>query len=294
MPLLRQLSIDQRESGHNLQVLRAVHLVSLRSLDIKMDCRFGQDLQRFTQLKELCVMYTQLEGVSALGQLTGLTRLELTAASQDSHQLFSTAEEAMLLSAAEQAELGTALAAQSNLQSLRIDHAPPGPVTQALSQLTGLTELILEQQDLVPDPAHLTLPRALSVNIYGILSPHHLICLDAPQLRHLDVCRLALKPSDLDAVRRLCRGVLQACSCLSLRLEYAWSKEDTVALMAVPSQDWQPSAVALQPLASPCPSRQEGFCSGCPRQWSVDLWQAHLSRQCLALLPQGLNFLRLL
>jgi hypothetical protein len=102
-----------------------------------------------------------------------------------------------------------------------------------------------------------------------------------------------VKASDLEALRRLCRGVLRACSRLILDLQHAWSKEDTYALMAVLSQDWQPSAEALQPLRCSWVGLEESCTDALPRQWSLELWHTHCTQQCLQLLPKGLGSIRL-
>jgi hypothetical protein len=241
--------------------------------------RYAGFLQGCTQLKALSLYTNNIKGASALAQLTGLTQLELP-----SEQLFS---------AEEQSELGSALAALSNLQSLLISHAPPGPVTQALSQLTGLTELTLTRQDLVPNPGPLILPSCVRLSFcpqWNDIAIQHLRSTDAPQLRHL-VVSLAVKPSDLDALALLCKGVLRACSSLAIHLDKAWSKEDTVALMAVLSQDWQPAAEALQLLRCSIIGLERSCTSDLVEQWGLRLRDAHLSRQCLELLPRGLSVL---
>jgi hypothetical protein len=88
------------------------------------------------------------------------------------------------------------------------------------------------------------------------------------------------------------QGRLRACSPLSLKLGSAWSKEDTVALMTVLSRDWQPSAEALQPLES-TRIRLLHDKSRESRQWTLQLFYTHLSRQCLSLLHKGLAQLSL-
>jgi hypothetical protein len=277
MPYLTHLSIKPRLSGGHAQMLAAVRLGMLRSLDAHMDLSRAWFLQGCTQLKALTLCTYNFKGASAIAQLTGLTHLELGSGSYS--QLFS---------AAEQSELGGALAALTNLQSLHLSHAPPGPVTQALSQLTGLTELCLARQDLVVDPGPLILPSCLQLNLSCGISTQQLACIEAPQLCHLGGMQLALKPSDLGALRRLCRGVLRACSGLCLSLQHEWSEEGTVALMAVLNQDWQPSAKALQPIRSSSIGNDRS--NGRPRrQLSLHLWHAYLSRQCLELLPKGLG-----
>jgi hypothetical protein len=60
--------------------------------------------------------------------------------------------------------------------------------------------------------------------------------------------------------------------------------------MAVLNQNWQPSAEALQPML---PARTNGQDSRQPRLWSLNIWSAHLQRQCLSLLPKGLANLNL-
>jgi hypothetical protein len=267
MPLLTDLSVDRGLTGQAARMLAAVQLDTLRSLNVCMDICHAMCLQGYSQLKALTLFTPHVKGASAIAQLTGLTQLALWSAFPG-QQLFS---------AAEQSELGSTLAALSNLQSLSISHAPPGPVTQALSQLAALTELRLYQQHLVPNPGPLTLPSCVKLTLQFNISVRQLASINASELRSLNFT-LALKPSDLDTLRELCRGVLKACSSLFLDLQHAWSKEDTVDLMAVLSQDWQPFAEALEPI----PSGSKG-----PRQWSLKLKHTHCSRQCLKLLPKG-------
>jgi hypothetical protein len=277
MPLLAHLEIEPPKlSGHCAATLAAARLDTLRSLHVRMDLCHASFLQGCTQLKALALETINVKGVSALAQLTGLTELKLY--SESTSRLFS---------AEEQSELGSTLAALSNLQSVDLNHAPPGPVTQSLSQLTGLTKLRLEEQRKVSNPGSLVLPSCVEL----LLLPsgtcvQHLASIEAPQLQHLNVT-LAVQPSELGALRELCRGVLRACSCLPLNL-HTWSKEDTVALMAVLSRDWQPSAEALQPIRSSSIDSYQF-----PREWTLELWYAPLTRQCLELLPKGLAILYL-
>jgi hypothetical protein len=280
MPVLKALSTSP---GHNIQVLAAVPLPSLHSLAVRdTDLCYARFLQGYTQLKELSLSYTNLKGVGAVAQLTGLTKLELHPFTLG-YRLFS---------ASEQSELGSALAAISNLQCLHIDHAPPGPVTEALSQLTTLTVLCLMQQRAVPNPGPLALPSVRSLTfLHGYITAKHLVCIDAPQLWHMPL-NLALKPSDLPDLLRLCRGMLRACSSLSLNLDDFWSDKDTIAVMTVLHQDWQPSAEALCPLMSGSGSQVQGSAST-NNQWSLALLNTHCSRKCLSLLPKGLNCLYL-
>jgi hypothetical protein len=255
----------------------AVRLDTLRSLDVHIDLCHAWFLQGCKQLQSLTLFTPSIKGVSNIAQLTGLTQFGLHSASNNSQQF----------SAEEQSELGSALAALSNLQCLSISHAPPGPVTQALSQLSGLAELTLAQQDLVATPGPLTLPSCVKLTLDFRIRVQHLASVAAPYLQHLDVT-VTVKPSDLDALREPCTGVLRACCSLSFDL-HAWSKEDTVALMAVLSQGWQPSAEALQ--LQPIRSASVNSGSSCqpPRQWCLRLLNTHCSRQCLALLPKGLS-----
>jgi hypothetical protein len=281
MPFLTHMTVRQQLTEQTAQMLAAVRLDRLHRLDVRMDLYHARILQGCTHLRTLTVLSSNIKGASAIAQLTGLTQLELHSA-DPGQQLFSPAE---------QSELGSALSALSNLQNLLLDHAPPGPVTQALSQLTGLTQLVLAQQDLVPNPGPLILPSCVMLIFWFDFAIQHLLSIDAPQLQHLNV-RLALQPSDLDALKRLCRGVLRACSSLSLVLR-AWSKEDTVALMAVLNKDWQPTAEALQPLRYSSIGLERSRTLPLLRQWSLELDYTHCSRRCLELIPKGLGSLRL-
>jgi hypothetical protein len=279
MPHLTHLEILCDLSDHNAQMATAAHEDASPSSGAETEPRHAWRLQGCTQLKALSLSFDNLKRASPIAHLTGLTQLEV----------FSVSMKPKLLSAAEQSELGSTLAALSNLQSLRIDHAPPGPVAQALSQLTGLTELALTRQDLVPNPGPLTLPTCVRLSFWNDIAIQHLRSMDAPQLQHLLVS-LAVKPSDLDALRLLCKGVLRACSSLVIHLGKAWSKEDTVALMAALSQDWQPTAEAVQPIRL---SSSDFGGSNPPGLWSLCLSNTRCSRECLELLPKGLSSLRL-
>jgi hypothetical protein len=287
MPLLTHVTIRQQLTGQNAQMFGAAPLTTLDRLDVRMDLCHSWILQGCKQLRTLTLLSASIKGVSNIAQLTALTQLELRSVFPG-QQLFS---------AAEQSELGSTLAALTNLQNLLPSHAPPGPVTQALSQLTGLTQLVLSKQGLVHDPGPLVLPSCVKLAFWENIEVQHLTSIDAPQLRHLDV-DLALKPSDVDALRRLCRGVLWACGSLIIHLDKAWCKEtwsneNIVALMAVLGQDWQPSAEALQPLRCSDIGLEESCTSNLPRQWSLKLSYTDCSRQCLELLPKGLRSLRL-
>jgi hypothetical protein len=287
MPLLTHLVIaPELLSGHTWaeqSYLAAIRVKSLRSLTVRVDQCHAWLLEACTHIKALTLLAYSFEGASAIAQLTGLTQLKLT----------WTANCEQVFPAAEQSELGRALAALSNLRSLDISHAPPGPVAQALSQLTGLTEVTLHNQGLVPDPGHLTLPGCVQLSFILRIPLQHLACINAPQLQHLDVSlKLGWKPSSeqLDTVRWLSSGILRACSSLSLDLQYNWSGSE---VMSVLGQDWQPSADALPPIRPSSNGIERGSSSDVGRQWSLELCHGRCSRQCLELLPKGLTSLYL-
>jgi hypothetical protein len=296
MPSLQHLSINEGPSGVNIQHLAAVPLPSVTSMSVDMDLCHAQHLQSYTQLRGLSVTYSSfdLKGVSALRQLTGLTRLDLCTQAHIDRPLYS---------AAEQSELGSVLAALTGLCELEIDHAPPGPIAQALSQLTGLRLLTLHSQGEVATPDCLALPSVLSLFLYrwwsgNNITAKHLLCIDAPQLCHVSV-RFDLVPSDLQHMRALCRGLLRACSELrfDLFLGGSRSKEDTTALITVLGQDWQPSAEALTCCPFPEPEKlirhvfEEDTSGSWSNEWKLELKCDTCSRQCLSLLPAGLGSL---
>jgi hypothetical protein len=169
MPLLTHLSIRQQLTGQHAQVLAGVHLATSHSLDVDMNLCHAWLLQGCTQLKALTLYVSNVQGASAVAQLAGLTQLELRHAT----------DRFVVFSGEEQSELGNALAALSNLQSLSISHAPPGPITQALSQLTGLAELALTRQDLVPNPGPLTLPSCVKLTLLYTISVQQPASIDA-------------------------------------------------------------------------------------------------------------------
>jgi hypothetical protein len=282
MPSLTQLIMLLGASGQDMQLLASAQWPSLRKLDLR-----GSQMQHccllhtMTCLQMLRIEYLDACGVGALAQLTGLTELHLV----QSHKC----KGVRLIPAAAQSELGSVLAALTGLKSLHIPHAPPGPVTHALSQLTALTQLCLLRQDLVPivNPGPLTLPSVLTCTFDSIVTVQHLACVEAPCLRHLEA-DMASQPSDLAELRRLCRGLFTATNSLRFELQNAWSKEDTATLMEVLHQGWQPSAEALQP---PNSGLEDSNSSQHLRQWRLDLSGATCSRQCLSLLPIGLNCL---
>jgi hypothetical protein len=286
MPHLKALTIDQGPPrGHNMPLLAAVPLPTLHSLTINyVGLRHAGPLQGYTQLKTLTLNYTDLEGVGALAQLTGLTELQLKPYAYHHH-----------VSTSEAMQLGV-VAALTRLCCLHIDLAL-GDANEALSKLGSLTELVLFRQGRVLRPGPLILPTVRSLTfVHDYITVNHLLCIDAPQLRHLQVS-LKIHPSELPDLRRLCRGVLKACSSLSLNLEQYWiwdenTDKDAVALMEVLHQDWQPSAEALRPLKPKNAVQIQGSIST-DNQWSLALLNTHCSRQCLSLLPKGLNCLHL-
>jgi hypothetical protein len=276
MPLLKHLVYSVQElTAQRAQMLAAVRLDMLHSLTVRMDLSHAQFLHGCTQLQALTLFIPTYKGVHALAQLTALTQLELSSGSY--------------FSDTDQSELGSVLAALSKLQSLNISRAPPGPVTQALSQLAGLTELTLYCQNLVPNPGPLCLPSCVKLKLAYDVTIQHLASIQAPKLQRLHVS-LRLQLCDLDSLRWQCRGVLRACSSLSLTLADARRKEESVALMAVLSQDWQPSAEALQPNRPRSVGLDQSGSSQPPR---LKLFVSHCSRQCLELLPKGLGALHL-
>jgi hypothetical protein len=294
LPLLEDLTISQGRNGHNIKLLAATPLPSLRSLEISsMDLSNAQFLTGYTQLGQLSLGYTSdMKGISALAQLTGLTSLELYAMpGERPHRQFSPTE---------QSELGSLLAALKQLRSLNTTYMPPGPMTQAVSQLTALTQVILPMQDLVGNPGPLILPSALRLCLGNIpLTPKHLAEINAPQLQYL-FARSALGPHDLDSVKRLCSGIFKAASSLYFDLQNRWSKEDTVTLMTVLRQSWQPSAQALSQAEQYSVEQRRSLlsvgqvCGSSSTQgWGLALVLAHCSRQCLSQVPIGLKRLDL-
>jgi hypothetical protein len=187
-------------------------LPSLRSLDVcEPELRNAQFLQGYTQLQKLKLRYTNLESIGVISQLTSLTSLTILPATY-SRQVFSTSE---------QSELGSALGALSKLRWLFVHHAPPGPVTEALSQLTALTWLCLMHQELVLNPGPLDVPSVLSLTFGRLaLTAKYLVCIDAPQLQHLTVF-LAVQPSDLPDLKGYageCSQLAAYCSSTCSRL----------------------------------------------------------------------------
>jgi hypothetical protein len=278
-PSLPHLTNDQGVGGHNIKLLAATPLLSLRTLDIPcLDLSNAQYLTSYTQLKELTLGYSEVKGASALAQLTALTSLRLNAAAQ----------RCLRFSPTEQSQLGSVLAALKGLRSLQITCLPPGPMTQAVSQLAALTEVVLLYQEVVENPGPIVLPSALSLRFQeGSFTPNHLCQIHAPQLQRLCswYSMIAAKPHDLDTLRWLCRGVLRAASTLALDLKGNWSEQDTVTLMAVLHQDWQPSAQAMCSAEHSIVQHHDG--------WRLDLHGARCSRQCLSLVPVKLNSLYL-
>jgi hypothetical protein len=112
MPLLTHLALWPNLDKQGAQMLAGVRLDTLHSLNVRMDLCHAWFLKGCTQLKTLTLFMLSIKGASAIARLTRLTQLELASTLQ-TH------------SAEEQSELGSALTALSNLQILRIRHAPP-------------------------------------------------------------------------------------------------------------------------------------------------------------------------
>jgi hypothetical protein len=77
-----------------------------------------------------------VEGITALSALTGLTRLRLARP----YYWESEAEEQLQNSRM----LGSTLASLTKLQDLTLNYLSPGPIMEAMSQLTLLTKLQLD------------------------------------------------------------------------------------------------------------------------------------------------------
>jgi hypothetical protein len=140
MATLAHLTTNSGEGGHHIQLLAVVSLPLLNSLSLHDMCmQHACFLQPLTQLQALSLSYrNKMAGIAALTTLTGLTRLKLDSMCFEEE-----------LSAAEQLELGSTLAALQNLQRLTINHVSPGPVMEAVWQLTKLTKLELSCRDRV-------------------------------------------------------------------------------------------------------------------------------------------------
>jgi hypothetical protein len=290
---LQHLTMCEGCNGHNIELLAATPLPSLHSLYIPyMDLSNARFLTGCTQLQELSLGYMyHVKGVSALAQLTGLTSLKLSGphATIGAHQQFAPEQ---------QSELGSFLAALKGLRILDINFFPSGPVTQAVSQLTALTELILHHMDVAGNPGPVVLPSALSLRSCGnYVTPKHLADITAPQLLHLEA-GMVPEPGDLNTLRLLCRGTLRAASILRLDLQNKWSKEDTATLMAMLYQSWQASAQALCAAADDTLKREHGTCSSSSssnaRERELAVWRTCCSRQCLSLVSNALTRLKLM
>jgi hypothetical protein len=306
LPLLQDLAIFQGHDGHNIKQLAVTPLPSLRSLYIRrMDLSNAQFLTCYTQLSKLSLGYmSEMKGASALAELTGLTSLSLYP--MPSAEIWGRPlQQPCQFPPEQQSELGSVLAALKALRSLGLTCLPPGPMTDAVSQLTALNELTLLHQNVVGNPGPIVLPRALSLCFsHCTVTPQHLARISAPQLQYLSA-KIALNPDDSfnGIVKELCRGVLKAASTLYLDLQprVHWSREDTAALMAVLHQSWQPSPQALCRAEQCSVELQQtmsslGLACACSNTqgWGVDLVRARCSRQCLSLVPNGLSFLHLM
>jgi hypothetical protein len=194
-PLLAHLTIWQKLTWHGAWMLSGVQLGALRSLRVEMDLCHAWFLRGCTQLKALKVLTPNLEGASVFAQLTGLTRLQLQTVSVHQGEV----------PAAEQSELGSALASLSNLHSLHVNVAPVGPVAHALSQLTAFTELTIH---LSTNLGFLTLPSCVKLTSLYYIAAQNLASIQAPKLQDVDAW-VTLKLSDLGDTQAAMQGCAQ-------------------------------------------------------------------------------------
>jgi hypothetical protein len=235
--------------------------------------------QHFSSLQTLRMLQVRdVTGAAWLTSLTNLDQLELTCY----HQSPLTSEE--------QSELGSALVALSKLKSLTLAHAAPGPVAEALSQLTGLTELRLTAQGRSIEPGRLFLPsvRILEVadNAFGMISAKHLAYIDAPQLQKLETSPIRVVTEGVGLLSMACRGVLRVHTDLELMCHKDVMWDNAADVMTVLSRDWQPSTHAMQPI---CGSAELAD----SRESKLRLRGWRCSRQCLAQVPQHVTGLTL-
>jgi hypothetical protein len=146
MPCLAHLTITAGADAHHIKLLTGVSLPLLNSLTVEnISMQHAHLLQPLTQLQALSLQCVNIAGVTALTTLTSLTRLKIGRLT-----FWDSAKERMRNSRM----LGSTLVPLTNLQDLAIEYLSPGPLMEAMSQLTMLTKLTVGQQQhaSMPDP----------------------------------------------------------------------------------------------------------------------------------------------
>jgi hypothetical protein len=233
-------------------------------------------LASLSQLQELTFHQADIQQVSTLAQLTGLTQLEMGFYEDHTSEWPSKAQQ----------ELAEVLNALSSLQRLSIVQVPPGPIHEALAQMTTVTKLTC--REMLPEQGHLLLPSVRSLTVSHIATTRQLLCIDAPQLQEFqdaDELWLQWGPGTAEDLRRLCRGVLRACDSLVLNFNAPRSRQHAAATRAeavewtsVLSQEW-PATTYTQ-------ANRAGL-------WSLTINGASCTSQFLSLLPSNITELTL-
>jgi hypothetical protein len=231
-------------------------------------------------------------GITALTTLTALTSLSIVCNPK-------VGAKQQYAKPTTQAALAAALPALASLKQLSLSEVQSGPLTDALSQLTSLTQLTAHSLKGVSKETPQVLPINLNVlelplldvsALCGIITPHTLqhVTVKATIRTGRKVGRQGVE-ADL---KHLAEGMLEHCADLSLTKAYGTSKEDMVALMAVLKDTWRPTSTARTIYTGHLLSRP-GISDSDSLAWGLTLREVTCSPCVLQQVPTGITNLLL-
>jgi hypothetical protein len=249
----------------------------LTSLSLAAPLHNFSPFTQLTQLTRLEVKLPDKQQVQHADALTHLTRLE---------ELHLDIHLSMSLSM--HGSVAHAVGAISSLRRLTLPDVPPGPWTDALARLTGLTQLNTHYLGIsrAPHPIHLPSVRVLTTLF---VTARQLALITAPQLTRLEApgCKepavshvgIVCEDAHSDSVRLSASGLLRHCS--SVRPHWLWgapwpSAAESHAVLAALCQSWRPTASAMgsEPAS---------------RVWSLMLMEMQFGQAEAALVPAGIT-----
>jgi hypothetical protein len=275
-PQLAQLPLSQATQ------LQTLTLIDTHSRVQPLDLSPAAGL---TNLTSLHYTHAFCLGITALTTLTALTQLSILphpAGSAARHYAKPTAQSA----------LAAALPALASLKQLSLPYVQPEPLTDALSQLTSLTQLTLWHPTGISRATRLRLPTSLHVLELPWVDVS-VLCgiITAPNLHHVTVSA-RLKSGQEAEFKQLSEGLLQHCADLSASGRQGMSEKDMLGLMTVLKSTWKPTGAARARHADHL-RRRHVMNHKDSLAWGLRVFQVACTQAVLQQVPPGITHLEL-
>jgi hypothetical protein len=258
-------------------------LCCLTILSLRVQLLDFSPLKQLTQLKHLWLLLpesTPVQHPEALTHLTALESLDLR-------------EESVSGDFSMHDSLAHLVVALSSLRKLTLPDVPPGPWTEALARLTGLSQLRLQRlgRDNAPHPIHLPSVRVLTAHS---VTARQLALITAPSLTRLlgfadpdhilPHMLLVCKKGQPNSVRVSASGLMRHCNRVAVsRLDLTgpfWPQAESHATLAALCQSWRPTASVMG--SDPA-----------TRVWDLYIQAMRFGQAEAALVPAGITHLTL-